>query len=790
MKALRHLILAGVSIIPAALCAKPTQPDPSPAFFSEHCIRCHDAKKTKGGFRIDTLERDFAQLQNAERWDEILLRINSGEMPPEDEKQPSQQARAAIADWIHTRLEEGRALRIAKRPNVELLRLSREEYALSIQHLLGIHFDVDAPGALIDDPRWRGFNRIGSLLTLSPSHIDRYFEAAQKIIADAFPEKPIPPRQGRSDADTPRTREQLAKLGVTAPARQLVLPGKSFGSIDVRDPGTYRITVRLSALPSTKGRIPHLAIWDDALKRNLDGADVDIPENAPAAITLLANLPRGRFSILNQAPGTFEALTLTLSTQTPFTKSSDRRFVQPASHQLFDEQHRAIVPLLLIDSLEWEGPMPDAKSTETRAAYLPDDLTPNTMRSSLERFLQRAWRRDITPADLDPYLDHVQKEIRAGESPRNAYLSALVSALASKNFHHIHIGAPNTSSNTLSPWEIASRLSYFLWSSMPDDTLLALARNGKIAEPQILKEQVERMLDDPRSKAFQDHFPTQWLQLHRVGAFPPDQELYPDYDRWLQQSMIEEPKRFFAEVLDHNLPISHFLQSDWTVANPRLALFYGFPSPKKPGFQRVTLPANSHRGGILTQAAILSLTSDGTRHRPVHRGVLLSECLFAKTPPPPPPNVEPLEPTPADSPKATIRMQLAAHAKNPVCASCHHRIDPLGLAFDNFDALGRWREREAVASGTGENPLVDASGSLPAGSTFDGPDTFKTILSKDNGRFAEALTTHLATYALRRLTTLDDHPQIKRIAEQTASRGHRLRDLIHELVRSELFLNR
>ena len=782
----RFLLLA----VFASLATLAEGADPSREFLREHCLRCHDAKTTKGGLQLDQVGQDFSDLRTTEIWDEILLRITAGEMPPEDDKQPSKAAVSGMSEWIHTRLTEGRALRLAKRAPVQLYRLSREEYARSVGDLLGTVFDVQAPGGLNEDSRWRGFTRIGSLLTLSPSHLERYFEAAQRTVADAFPERPVQARKGIAEAANARNRELLAKAGISAPPRHLLLPGHTFGSIDARDPGTYRVSAKLSALPSAKGRIPHLVVWDDVLKRSMDGMDVVISEDHPENVTFTIRLPRGRYSLLNQAPGTFEAFVLNATAQTPFTHSKERRLVLPYTYRLFDEEGRAVVPLVLLDSVEWEGPLPDESVQRLRAQAFPADESAETMRGTLERFLERCWRRPITATELDEYIALIGKEKAAGETFRSAYLSAIVSSLASKNFYQLHEGSPGEDRKHLTAWEFISRLSYFLWSSMPDERLFALAKDGSILQPDVLRAEVVRMLEDSRAGALVDHFAAQWLQLHRVGAFPPDPELYPEYDRWLEQSMVEESKRFFGEVLKNNMGISEFLDSKWTVLNPRLALHYGVKSPQSGGFHRVELDAASHRGGLLTQASFLSLTSDGTRHRPVHRGVFLSETIFGRTPPPPPPNVEPLEPTPADSPKATVRMQLAAHASNAVCASCHERIDPLGFAFDNFDTVGRWRDRELVGTGVGEDPLVDASGRLPNGSSFHGPSEFKALLKADGSRFAEAFTGQVATYALRRVTTRDDQPEIHAITNRLSGNGYRLKDLIVEFATSELFRTR
>lgn len=272
--------------------------------------------------------------------------------------------------------------------------------------------------------------------------------------------------------------------------------------------------------------------------------------------------------------------------------------------------------------------------------------------------------------------------------------------------------------------------------------------------------------------------------------FPPDSKLYPDYDSWLEKSMVEETTSFFAEVFQNNLSLREFLHSDWTMVNPRLARHYGLDALPRAGMQRVALSEDNRRGGILTHASVLSLSSDGTRHRPVHRGVWVSESILGRIPNPPPPNVEPIEPNPVDEPKATIRMKLEAHREDASCASCHRKIDPLGLAFDNYDAIGRWRTEEYVPRGKGANPPVDASGELPDGRQFAGPEEFKQLLLDDIDQFAVAVTEKLATYALRRVLTIDDRTEIRAIAERSRADDYRLRGLVKELVRSDLFMGR
>jgi hypothetical protein len=784
------LLLSLLLLTIATQAAAPSRAEIEP-FLRDYCLRCHNAEKKKGDLRLDNLSADFNDLLVAQKWDEVMLRINSGEMPPKDEKQPPAAAVSKVADWITTQLAAGRAARLSQRTPVTLFRLSREEYANTIYDLLGVRFDPDAPGALTEDPRWHGFERIGSLLTLSPSHVERYFEAAQKVIAEAFPEKEPQTLKGRFDADNARARQKQKDTETTRPLRDLVLPGHTArGAIDARAPGLYRIRVRLSAVPSSRGRVPHLVIWDTTLKRALHSLDVIADEDSPTTLEIETHLPAGRYGLLNQAPGLFEARALSLTQQTPFTHSRERKNVHSGSYKVWDESGAAILPLLMVDSCEWEGPIILDADRKKRDGLLPESNEPAAVRASLRRFLDRTWRRPATDAELAAFEQLIAREMKAGEKFRPAYLSALVAALTSKNFYYLHEGTAGQDRKTVNDWELASRLSYFLWASMPDEALFAAARDGKLSQQEVLRAQVSRMLADPKVGAFLNSFPQQWLQLHKVGAFPPDIDLYPAYDKWLEESMVLESKRYFAEVFARNLSLREFLQSDWTMLNPRLALHYGLPAGKGTDFQRVTLRPEDRRGGLLTHASVLSLTSDGVRHRPVHRGVWVSEAIFGKTPPPPPPNVEPLEPTPSNSPKATIRMQLEAHATNPTCASCHRKIDPLGFAFDNYDAIGRWRTHEVVTTGQGDNPLVNAAGTLPNGAAYSGPDEFKRLLAADLNRFAEAFTGQLATFALRRMMTLDDEAELRAIAAKAKTANYPLRSLVEELALSEFFRKR
>ncbi len=772
---------------PLASAAAPDGDAAIKAFVASHCVRCHDAVKQEGGFRIDTLPLDCGDAGVAEKWAEALGRINAGEMPPEEEPRPTAAELGGMLEAVAAKLDAGLAARMARRDPVNLYRLSREEYAYTIEDMLGVFVDNGQPGGLIEDPRFHGFERVGAVLALAPAHMERYVRAADAVIQAAFPDT-LPASQTHFQSPN---GNQKREAGDQRPAvRWLMRPSLRRGLFYATVAGRYRIRFVLSGLPSHKGRVPHLAIWHDATKRTVAGIDVVADEKSPTTVEIEAWLPTGQFNFLNQAAGVFAENT---QGGTPMTVVELKLPARPDGLKLLGEDGKPILPLLLVDSVEVEGPIVTTEEQARRASFVPaqgkeDD--PAELRACLRRFAERAWRRPVADAELESYEKFYAAERAEGESALAAHRAVLTSMLVARSFLHLEEGSAGERRPQVNDFELAARLSYFLWSSLPDEDLTAAARSGALSSPEGLAAQVDRMLADPKIERFLESFPRQWLQLYRVGMFQPDPVLYPDYDPWLEQSMVLETTASFREVFRENLPLGQLLDADWTMLNPRLAIHYGLPVPKEPGLRRVSLKPEDHRGGILTQASTLSLTSDGTRHRPVHRGAWVSEAIFARTPPPPPPNVEPLEPVPSDQPKATIREQLAAHSTNATCASCHAKIDPLGLAFDNFDAIGRWRTHERVEGGTGDDPPVDASGTLPDGRSFAGPAEFKRLLAESPDAFARAFVEQLATYALRRVMTVDDAAALDAITAQSKADGYRLQSLVRALVTSDLFRKR
>ncbi|QDV23186.1 DUF1592 domain-containing protein [Aureliella helgolandensis] len=805
------LLLVASMGVPSALRAE----EPLEAFLTKHCISCHSAEQETSELRIDRLSRDFRSDLDTHNWAEVIERINSGEMPPEGEPRPTQEEIAAIVTQLDALLKEGRAARMAARPAVAHYRLSRKEYQNTVYDLLGVRYDPAKPGELNEDTLWHGFERIGSELSLSPSHVDRYYSAAETVLARAFPTTAtVEARKVRKTAAElyygggKRQQEVLDHFGIERSLRKLIFPGTVQGALSgnwlgktgPEHSGLYKLRFKASGSRPPGGQSAHLSIGTRTGPETVDGLiefDITAPEDSPQVYEaeLLLEMPATlHFCVVatdlvdGRSGGAFRNV-LGSGRGYIFTHSSETLLLNPNAPQMFDDKGNGIFSTVLLDWVEWEGPLLTAAEKSRRNGLVPpDNATPEVVAEHLQRFAERAWRRPVKTEELTDYLESFRVECEAGEKTADAYRLAMLNVLTSRNFIYIVEGEPDVREH-LTDWELASRLSYFLWSSMPDDRLFATAKGGNL-NGEGLEKEVDRMLVDSRINAFIDDFSRQWLQLHRVGMFPPDKKLYPRYDEWLETSMRTEPVEFFREMLVKNLPIDGFLDSDWTIANARLCDFYGLPEPTTGGFQRVSLKPAAHRGGLLTMGAVLGLTSDGTRHRPVHRGVWVSETIFNKTPPAPPANVEPIEPIPPEGDKITIRQRLAAHAQNTSCAACHRNIDPLGFAFEQYNAIGEWRTRERVEGGKGEDPLVDASGVLPAGREFGDVSHFKQLLVKDRDKFSRAFIEHLSTYALRRVLTVDDSDDIQSIFEEAKKNQYGVRDIVRAVALSDLVRKR
>lgn len=772
-------------------------------FFAEHCNSCHGEKKQKGDLRVDNLTFDFNSPKSLMHWEEIMNRINSGDMPPEDEARPKPEEISRVADWITSQLQEAEvAKQSSASERVALRKLSREEYANSVRDLLGVNFDVKGPSGLPEDPDWKGFERISSVLTLSPAHVEKYLAAADAILDEALSLRPEPKREvirwGAFDMRWKSFSEEYKARGIADQVRIEIVPNNyttDSWNIEIKTTGEYLLKLKLSGLRPEGGRAPRLKVYMSSIDKTLIEQDIDTAEDKPITVEARVHLIAGKYPvrIINSVPGPNPEGRRSRHSGTPNAFTSTRSRV-PWQLKLTDDDFKPIQPTLIVDSVEWDGPIVDSWPTAAhqRLFFGGDKVTKDAAyaRQIVSRFAEQAWRRPVQPAEVDHLLKPFAKAQELGEAFEPAVKNSLMAVLCSKSFLYLEEGDAAKNAPQLTDWELASRLSYFLWSTRPNERLLGLAKSNQLHEKEVLHAEVKRMLKDPKAASFAQSFPRQWLQLRKVGMFPPDKVLYPEYDENLEQSMVAETLGFFNEVLKRNGSLREFLNSDWTMINERLANHYGIEGIRGDQLQRVSLKPEDHRGGLLTQAAVLSLTSDGTRHRPVHRGVWMLESIIGKPPPPPPANVPALSTPTPNAKKTTVREKLEQHRADPNCTACHNKIDPLGIAFDNYDAIGRWRLVETIKEGKGDNPPLDPSGKLADGRGFGGSVELKKLLLDDTDKFAAAFAEKLATYALRRGMTFSDRDELKKIASESQAAGYKLSSLIESLVTSPLFVKR
>lgn len=790
----------GLSLFPARSLASTDLPK----FFSTYCLRCHNQENNEGEFRIDDIPVDSDDETYGPRWSRAYERLNSGEMPPKEEPQPTSKERYEAAEWISLGIQAWDSSQNSKLDMVSFKRLTRDEYVNTIQDLLGYSYHPTDPGGLPEDPNWHGIERLGNVLSLTPSHIERYVAAAEQALQAVVPLTPAPERwqwewtapgiinwndyqrKLKSDPNTPKHRL------VIGPSNNWKHYVGGLNQIQVPYAGQFRIKITASGLRPEGGSVPHLVLYDATIDRTLAERDVDAPEESPATMEFTVWLPKGTHDLVlrNELPGSspYEPHQRGGNVEVFTTLKAGR---SPYLEKVSDEQFRPYYPLLILDRVLIESivdPWPPQAQQEVFA--LDGNHDEAHARAILKSFSQRAIRRPITEAELTKYHAIYAVAQKTGLSFERSVREAMLAILCSHDFLFLVEGSPIEMRSKLNHFELASRLSYFLWSTMPDEQLLQHARSQELSRPDVLRSEFERMIRDDRAKKFAFDFSRQWLRLNEVGRFPPDKKLYPSYDSGLQQSMISESQHFFYEVLKSNLSIREFLDSDWCMPNNRLAEHYGLQGIADFHHRPVKLASDHHRGGLLTQASVLSMTSDGFRHRPVHRGKWISEVIFGITPPPPPPNAGTIPPPKEGEAKTTLRAKLEAHRQVASCAACHEKIDPYGFAFDNYDAIGRWRTIEDDPSGSGVAPGIDASGKLADGRVYSGPDDFKQLMLADSERFANALTEKIASYALRRSLSFSDKKSITKLIQQAKQDDLRLQDLMRQLVMSELFQSR
>lgn len=805
-------------------------------FFESHCINCHGDKKSKGDLNIESeLENNFLDLAAAGHWGEILNVINGHEMPPEDEPQPKPEDTGRFADWVAGEL--ARAEVSQKSNRIVLRRLNRAEYANSIRDLVGVPFN---PEAFPEDPPASGFDNIGSALTLSPLHLELYYDAAREIIDRAFVtgEKPpaikwrFDPEESTKGADRTRVERGNNKVLLNGGSKNKIENGfvvtrstswdriVGFRGFKLEHPGDYIIRVRAASRVPPREEVVSMMtpvlteraqkeaekrgrdLDRERLEEQLDHFRTDrMYDYGPARIRIEGKLNgqpfySHEFDIDSSWPEARE-----FEHRATFTTESAGLQFRPAYEipkvlenfwiQGKDEFPR---PEAMIDWIEIEGPIHEEwppASHKKLLAGLPDDLSQcgeEEARIVVKRFMDQAWRRPVDKAELDRKMSLFQEALDNKGDFLEALKIPLVSTLTSPNF--LFLAEPTSKPRPLNQHELASRLSYFLWSSMPDSELRELADKGRLDQPAVLKKQIDRLLASEKSKAFTDNFAGQWLDLRKIGANPPASDLFPRYDRHLETSIREESLSFFHEILHEDLDVMNFVKSDFVTINERLGRFYNIPGVRGDQFRKVKVPPAVNRGGIVTQASILSITSNGTRTSPVVRGTWILKNLLGTDPGLPVENVGEIAPKVPGIDKATVRQRLAIHRELPQCARCHNKIDPLGLSLENYNAAGEWRLQEGFGykGRIGRNdPVIDASAKMPDGTEFTGVSGLQNQLLKNEDLFLRCLSEKLFTYALGREMGYSDKAEIDASIAHLRTNGKTLRSLIHFIVTSKSF---
>jgi len=742
------------------------------AFFDQQCLDCHDAETKKGG--LDLTKIDPTMAGQTDLWTTVYDRVQDGEMPPKSRKtRPSAAEIEKLLSWIEPRLTEADH---AKR-EVALRRLNRVEYQNTIRDLLGV--DLDFSSMIPPDQKAGGFDNNGAALAVSTDQMEGYLKAAS-LIANKVLVPGEKPKTVQVVADpVPDVLEWVTKYPtntyaiVDGMAASFKSERSDYSQIASRQHGTkkaglYRFKFQAKAL-NTADKLVFVARTNRG--QGYTDSNVGYYEVGPELTTIEIVTPVAAYSNLQLFP---------LGLPNTLPKEPEAKY-----------------PGVAFGKIEMTGPLAEVWPPETYTRLIGTlDVTEATAadaRTILASFMPKAFRRHVEPAELDRYTNLAARELESGRDFITSLRTALRSVLCSPNFLYLREDVrPGTAKIT--DVELASRLSYFLWSSMPDAELIKLAVEGRLHEPSILHAQVERLLKDERSTGFVKNFTGQWLHLREINDTTPDEKVYPKFDELLQVAMVGEGESFFREILDSDLPLSSFLNSDFVMVNERLAAHYGLSGVKGMALRKVSLPADSVRGGVLTQAGVLKVTANGTSTSPVVRGAWVLENILGRPSPPPPPNVGAIEPDIRGA--VTVRQQLEKHRHETSCNACHQYIDPPGFALESFDPTGDFRTKyahyEVTDAEKGKGKLVDgadvdATGQLSDGRPFADIRDFKKLLMTSQDDFTLCLTRKLLAYGLGRDLGFSDRPTVESIRLHTAKNGNGLRTLVHAIVESEVF---
>ena len=764
----------------------PAGPD-ARAVLNQYCVPCHNERLRTAGLVLDSL--DVAQVSGApDAWEKVVHKLRSRSMPPPGRPRPDDGTYDALASWLETSLDDLAAAH--PRPGrVSLHRLNRAEYRNAIRDLLAL--DVDVSELLPTDNATYGFDNIADALGVSPLLLESYVTAARKVSRLALGNPLIPPIR-----ITHKVREDL-----TQNYHLDGLPLGSRGGLLVREyfpvdaEYEFRLRLRRSAVASVRGidEEHRVELTLDGARLGLfafGGPDVSGPRGRPAQVDdhmwVRVPVPAGDHAVVATFVGKPSAY-LEQKKSLVSVNVGDRVGLPYLDRMVITGPYGATgAPVGATNTPSRQRifvcqPTDPSERSEARGVSgSPDDE--RCAHTILSRLARQAYRRPLTATDIEELLGFYRAGRGQGGFEAGIEL-ALRFLLASPQFVFRFESDPEQlppdTVYRVTDVELASRLSFFLWSSLPDDELLAVAERGRLSDPIVFERQVQRMLADPRSEALVSNFAGQWLHLRNLPSTSPDPNEFPDFDENLRRGFQRETELFFESVMREDRSILDLLTADYTFVNARLARHYGIPGVYGDRFRRVGI-TDDHRRGLLGQGSILTVTSYATRTTPVLRGKWVLENLLGAPPPPPPSDVPELEDS-SDEKVLSMRERLAQHRQNSACAACHAKMDPIGFGLSNFDAVGRWR---TIAE---DGNVIDASGRLADGTQFDGPVGLREALLSRPEVFVTTFTNKMLTYALGRGLTYHDAPGVRAIVRKAADQQYRFSSIIRGIVNSEAF---
>lgn len=721
--------------------------------FSNNCMLCHNARNASGGLNLNNFLSPSSIAEQRGEWELILQKLASGEMPPAGMPKPALDEVAAVDAFIREKFAAADAAIEPDPGRVTARRLNRTEYANTIRDLLGVSFN--AQNDFPTDDSGHGFDNIGDVLTISPMLMERYMGAAETIAsraigADPLPAKPIEWQYHDKD----KAIQRLDVSTIQASHR-------------VDWDGEYIIRIGLPGERAEDAAPVQLGFWMDGELLHQMTA-----ETKPSGLEYFSPYSMEEFRLaLPAGDHVFRAGFI----DDPFVKTLDEENYYKRKENKY------------LESITFVGPFATAEKPASRKKILTCE--PGTGKACvneiISRLARRAYRRPVTETEVNQLGRFFDLAVGEGMSPEQGIQLSIQAMLVSPNFLFRIERDPNPTDpdrhHKVSDIELASRLSYFIWNSMPDEELLTLAEAGKLSEPATLKAQVDRLLADDRAASFSESFAGQWLEIRALSSVNPDPDKFPAWKPELRDAMKTETTLFFNAILKENRPMRDFLTADFSYLNGLLARHYGIEGVEGPDFRRVEL-STAQRGGILSHASVLTVTSYPTRTSPVIRGKYVLNNILGTPPPPPPPNVPALDEASVGQ-NASLREQMEAHRSDPACATCHSRMDALGFGLENYDAIGQWRTED------GEFP-VDSSGVLPSGESFESPKELSRILQQQLPVFARNVTEKMLTYALGRGLEPFDRVTVNKLMDGLEKDDYRFQTLIHEVVQSLPFLER